>query len=114
MLRPPGDGARSLLANLFGEFHVVRGDAAGVTIVWQRRQRDIAALELGRGDKLSLALVPRGQDLGRGGAAQDARVDETREFYVRDVSGRAVDALEVPDCFCAVFCVSWETLGWKG
>lgn len=104
MLRPPRDSARALTANLLSKVYLGRADAARVAVVWQRRQRDVAALELGGGDELPFALVPRCKDLGRGCAAQDARVDETRELDVWDMSRRAVDALEVPDCLCAVFC----------
>lgn len=104
MLRPPGNGARALAADLLGEVHLSSGDAARVAVVRQRRQGDVAALELGAGDELPLALVPRRQDLGRRRAAQDARVDEPCKLNVRDMPGRAVDSLEVPDGFCAVWC----------
>lgn len=102
MLRPPRHSPRALAANLLGERHIARGDAARMAVVRQGGQRDVAAvLELRVGDELPLALVPRRQDLGRGRAAQDPRVDEPRELHVRDVPRGAVDALEVPDCFCA-------------
>lgn len=105
MLRSPRDSPRALAANLLGEGDIARGDAARVAVVRQGGQRDVAAvLELRVGDELPLALVPRRQDLGRGRAAQDPRVDEPREFHVRDVPRGAVDALEVPDCFRAVWC----------
>lgn len=115
MLRTARHSTRALTANLLSEVDLARADAARVAVVRQGRERDVAALELGGGDQLPLALVPRGQDLGGGRAAQDARVDETCELDVRDMPGRAVDALKVPDCLCAACCcVSLETLGYRG
>lgn len=64
---------------------------------WLRRQRHIAAFELRGRDQLALALIPRREDLGRRRAAQDAWVDESCEFDVRQVSRGAVDAFKVPD-----------------
>lgn len=97
MLRPARDGARALAPNLLGKARVRGG--ARVAALGQGRQRDVAVLELGGGDELPLARVPRVEDLGRRRAAQDPRVDEPRELDVRDVPRRGVDALEVPDRF---------------
>lgn len=104
MLGPSRNGARALPADLLSEVHAFRADASRVAVVWQGRQGDVAAFKLGARDELPLALIPRGQDLGRRRTAQDARVDEPRELDVRDVPGRAVDSLKVPDCFRPVVC----------
>lgn len=60
------------------------------------------ALQLGGRDELGLAAVPLREDLGAGGTAQDARVDEAGEADVREVARGAEDAFEVPDGFRAV------------
>lgn len=95
MLRSSRHRPRALLAYLLLERRVAR---AGVRALGQRRQRDVAAVgQPGRADELPLAPVPRREDLGGRGAAQDARMDEPRELHVRQVSRGAVDAFEVPD-----------------
>ena len=60
------------------------------------------ALQLGGRDELGLAAVPLREDLGAGGATQDARVDEAGEADMREVARGAEDAFEVPDGFRAV------------
>ena len=54
------------------------------------------------GDEFAFAFVPLGEDFGRRGAAEDARVDEAGELDAGNVAGGAVDAFEVPYCFSAV------------
>jgi len=51
---------------------------------------------------LAFAAVPFCEDFGGGCAAEDTRVDETREADVGDVAGGAEDAFKVPDGFCSV------------
>lgn len=76
----------------------IRGPGVGIHGVWRVGDD---SLELVGGDKLTLALVPGREHLGRGRAPQDPGVDETCKLNVRNVSRCAVDALEVPDCFRA-------------
>lgn len=70
-------------------------------VLWLGWLRD-DALESGGGDEFAFAFVPVGEDFGRRGATENARVDEAGEFDAGDVAGGAVDAFEVPDCFGAV------------
>lgn len=93
VLGAAGDGPRALVADLLGGRGV---GAPGVRAPGLGRERDDAVQLVGC-DELALAPVPRLQDLGGRRAAEDARVDEAGELDARDVAGRAVDALEVPD-----------------
>lgn len=104
MLRPTRNRARPLLADLLLD---VGAGGAGVGVDGLRRLGDVA-LELVSGDELALARIPGLEHVGRGRAAQDARVDQARELDVRDVSRGGVDALEVPYSFGATCVrVSW-------
>lgn len=98
VLRSTRDSPRPLLADLLLD---VGGGDAGVGVEGLGRLGDVA-LELVGGDELALARVPGVEHVGRGRAAQDARVDQAGELDVRDVPGRGVDAFEVPDSFGAV------------
>ena len=97
VLGAAGDRARALGANFVLE-RARRG--ACVHVLGLRRLGD-DALEVGRADEVGLAAVPLGEDLRRGRAAEDARVDEAGEAQVGDVAGGAEDAFKVPDCFGA-------------
>lgn len=92
-----GYSPRALLAYFF--FELARCGAS-VDVLWLRRLRD-DPFELGGADEVSFAAVPLREDLGGGGTAEDAWVDETWESEMGDMAGRAEDAFEVPDCFCA-------------
>lgn len=105
VFRPPGDRPRALLADFLE--HVRGGRGAGVDVLGLGRLGDDAVEGVG-GDELAFALVPEGEDVGRGGAAEDAGVDEAGEADVGDVPGGAEDAFEVPDGFCAAHTRRWE------
>lgn len=96
VLGPAGDGPGALGGDALGQLGVggpgVRVERLG------RLGNDAVRGQVRRGDQFGLAPVPLGQDLGRRRAAQDARVDEAGEFDAGDVTGRAVDAFEIPDC----------------
>lgn len=103
MFRTAGDRARALGTDL-------RDDIGGcgltsVHVLRLGRLRD-DAVEGVCTDELAFALVPEGEDVGGGGAAEDAGVDEAGEADVRDVPRGAEDAFEVPDGFCAGLSVS--------
>ena len=59
------------------------------------------AFKLGGAYEFGFTTIPFGEDFGAGGAAENTRVDEAREAYVRDVSAGAEYAFEVPDGFRA-------------
>lgn len=78
---------------------------------------DIAAGRRIGGNQLAFSPVPFCENRCRGRAAHDARVDEAREAYVRDVSGRAEDALKVPYGLGpseALMAVMTATTAWNG
>lgn len=54
-------------------------------------------LEFIGSDEVSFAFVPGGEDFGRGGAAENARVDEAAELDAGDVARCAENAFKVPD-----------------
>lgn len=96
MLRPSGDRSRALLADLLRNFVAGR---AGVHVDGLRQMSHLAVGKLVSSHQLALALVPRGQHLGRGRATDDARVDQAGELDAGDVARGGVDAFEVPDGF---------------
>ena len=101
VLGPARDGACALCADLFRE---LGGRGAGVYVAWLRRLCHVAA-GVGVGaflDEGALASVPLGEQLGRGRAAQDARVDKAGEADAGDVPRGAEDAFKIPDGLCAV------------
>lgn len=113
VLRPAGDGACTLGANLLGE---LGGRGAGVHVARLRGLRDVAAgvgvrALLNQG---ALAPVPLGEQLGRGGTAEDARVNEAGEADAGDVARGAEDAFKVPDGLCAVQLVNREARRRRG
>ena len=63
-----------------------------------RRERNLPSKFISS-NKLGLALIPRIQDLSRGCAAKDTRMNEPSEFHMRDVPRGAEYALKVPDRF---------------
>lgn len=99
MLRPSRNRPSPLFTNLLLQLRI---RSAGVHVNRLRRLRDVAVELVGR-DELALARVPGVEDLGGGGAPQDARVDEPGKFDTGDVSRGAVDSFKVPDCFCPFF-----------
>ena len=99
MFGPPRDRPRALAANL--GFEVLVSGAAGVDVGGFGGLGD-NALELRGADQVGLTLVPRGEDFGRWGAAQDPWVDESREADAGDMAGGAEYALEVPDGLCGL------------
>jgi hypothetical protein len=98
VLGAPWNRASALFADfLFGCFVC----AAGVHILGLRGESYVAVHVRAGFDQAGFALVPGVEDFGRGRAAEDSWVDEAGEFDAGDVAGGAVDAFEVPDCFCS-------------
>ena len=97
VFRAAGYSARTFFTYFFFE---LAGRGAGVDVLGLGRLRD-DAFEFGGADEVGFAAVPLGEDLGGGGTAEDAWVDEAGESEVRDVPRGAEDAFEVPDRFGA-------------
>jgi hypothetical protein len=66
---------------------------------WLRRLCN-DALETSGFDEVGFSAIPLSKDFMRRGATENARVNEAGETDTRNVSRRAEDALEVPDCLC--------------
>ena len=89
----------AFLTDMGGEFGV-GGAGVDVDRLWGEGDD---AVELIGGDQFTLTLVPRLEHLLRWGAAQNAWMDESSKFDMGDMSAGAIDALKVPDGFCAVW-----------
>lgn len=97
VLGTAGDCTCAFFADFF--FYLVRSGAS-VDVLRLRGLSDDAFQFCG-GDEFGFAAVPFGEDFGGRGAAHDAGMDQAWETDVRQVSGGAEDALEVPDGFRA-------------
>jgi hypothetical protein len=82
VLGTSGDGSRPLSPYLFLD---ILGGTASVHILRLGRLGNYT-IELIGSNQLTFTFVPRGQDLDRGGASQDARMDKTSKSYSFDVS----------------------------
>lgn len=94
MLRPSRNRPRTLFAHFLRKSSITRTSMRTERL---RRQRNIATFQLRRGNQLTLALIPRREDLGRGRTPQNTRVNKPCEFDMREVAGGAVDAFKIPD-----------------
>jgi hypothetical protein len=99
MLRATRDSSSTFLADLLFKGP---GSGAGMYVLRLRRLSDSAVeVRVGR-DEFAFALVPQFEDFLRGGAAEDAGVNEACETDAGNVAGAAEDAFKVPDGFCTV------------
>ena len=89
VLRSPGDRPRSFLSDFLRDVIAARPDVYALCEGWVS---DVAALVPAFVDQGALALIPGGEDLGRGRAAEDSGVDEAGEANPGDVTRGAVDA----------------------
>lgn len=78
------------------------GGTTSVHIFRLRRQRHFTVHVGACGDEFTFSPVPFLEDFLRGGAPEDARVDEASETDAGDVAGRAKDAFEIPDGLCSI------------